>query len=492
MMKNDFSSAPRPIKDKEIIDVRIVDYAFAGKGIAKIPSDKGDYIVFVPNTFPGQLVRVRILKKKKRYSEATLLEIIERSPAEHVRSFCEISGAPYIYVDLQEQQHYKKKSALELYEKLGQIKDIHSRLDCFITSPLDFFYRNKMEYSFSCIGHNRETGEDIDGDFALGFKRRGTWWKVENLDYPSGLFDQEWESKLPEIRRYLHATNLPAWHPPQKIGFFRHLVVRKSFYTNQLLVNLVSSSQGIELFDGQQFGFFLQELFGDRIAGLQHTINDDVSDRSKLENGSSATIFGSSTIEEKIIDLSFNISMESFFQPNPKCAELFYQKAIDYALEEPLSNKHVFLDLFCGTGTIGQLLARQNQSIEVIGVDIIEQAILDAQENARKNKLDKEIRFFASDVGKFLRNYPEFNQQIACIILDPPRAGIAPKTLQKIIDLQADTIVYISCNPSTQARDAAILYQAGYRIDKLSLIDQFPHTGHIEALAKFVKEKIKD
>ncbi|MEY3586340.1 MAG: hypothetical protein RLZZ243_1404, partial [Bacteroidota bacterium] len=147
----------------------------------------------------------------------------------------------------------------------------------------------------------------------------------------------------------------------------------------------------------------------------------------------------------------------------------------------------VVMDLFCGTGTIGQLLAKRNPNVKIVGVDIIEKAIEDAKENAKKNGIHS-IDFYAADVGKFLKEYPNYQGNISCIVLDPPRAGIAPKTLQKVIDLGAQHIVYISCNPSTQARDANTLNEAGYVLEKYALADQFPHTGHIESIAKFVRK----
>lgn len=468
----------------EIITVRITGYAFGGNGVAKVPTENGDYVVFVGNAFPGQLVQAKVDVKKKRYCEAKLIQVIERSPVEVVSDFQEISGAPYIYVPIEEQKKAKIDSTLDVYRKLGYIKDIADKFDVFISSPSIYFYRNKMEYSFSSIEHNMETGEDIDDAFAVGFKRRGTWWKVENLAKPSGMFDEEWETKLIQIRDFLKATDLPAWHPPKKTGFFRHIIVRKSFEQNQLLVNLVTSSEDLEKFDVIAFGSYLQELFGDRIAGFQHTINDDVADRSKIENGSCKLIFGEPIVIEKLLGLSFEISMESFFQTNPKSAELLYTKALDYVFEEEVPENDIVMDLFCGTGTIGQLLATRRNDVRIVGVDIVEEAIKDARRNAKRNGLTT-VEFYAADVGKFLKEHPEFVGRITTIILDPPRAGIAPKTLRKVIDLGAKNIVYVSCNPSTQARDTDSLRKAGYELEKVSLVDQFPHTSHIEAIAKF-------
>ncbi len=470
----------------EIVELEIVDYAFGGRGIAKIPTEEGNFIVFVDNAFPGQTVSAKIATKRKKHAEANLIDVIKRSEFETETQFQEISGGPYVRIPLSIQGKYKQKSTLDAFSRLAGIKDIDSVFDSFIESPQAYFYRNKMEYSFSSIEHVPETGEELDEAFALGFKRRGTWWKVENLKKPSGLFDEQWETFLTKIQDYLKNTNLPAWHPPKKTGFYRHIVVRKSFYQNQLLINLVTSSEGLENFDRESFVSFILNGMGDRIAGIQHTINDNVADRAKIENGDNKLLYGKPVVTEKLVDLSFEISMESFFQTNPACAELLYNKALDYVFEEEIKSDKVVLDLFCGTGTIGQILAKRSNGIKVIGVDIVPEAIEDAKRNAQVNQL-KGLEFFAADVGKFLKEKPELTGKIATIILDPPRAGIAPKTLQKVIDLDAENIVYISCNPSTQARDTDTLIQAGYQLLKFSLADQFPHTGHIESIAKFQK-----
>lgn len=472
----------------EIVELEIVDYAFGGRGIARVETEDGFYVVFVDNTFPGQLVKAKIETKRKRHAEAKLLEVIRRSKDEVILPFQEISGGPYVYVPIALQEEYKKRSTLEVFSRISGIRDINERFDTFISSPNHFFYRNKMEYSFSCIEHDLETNEEKDDAFALGFKRRGTWWKVESLNKPSGLFDEQWETILKEVRQFLEKTGLPAWHPPKKEGFFRHIVVRKSFDQDQLLINLVTSSDGIDQFDVEAFSAFLQEKLGNRLAGFQHTINDNVADRSKIENGSWKLVYGNAVVIEKLLGLNFEISMESFFQTNPKSAEKLYTKALDYVFEETIPAGKVVMDLFCGTGTIGQILSTRKNDVEIVGVDIVPEAIEDAKRNAKRNGIEG-IQFYAADVGKFLKEHPEYIGNISTIILDPPRAGIAPKTLLKTIDLGAENIVYISCNPSTQARDADTLEKAGYTLEKITLVDQFPHTGHIESIAKFKKRK---
>lgn len=476
------------MKKGDILELTITDYAVGGKGICKVPTEKGDFVIFIENAFPGQVVKARVFNKRTKYAECKLIELLKRAPEETMElPYQEISGAPYLFVPIAIQEQVKKDAAMTVYRKIAGIKDVPERFDKFISSPVHFNYRNKMEYSFSCIEHDIHTDEVKDDSFALGSKHRGTWWKVENLYKESGLFDQQWENELYNIRTYLYNTGLPAWHPPKKHGFFRHFVVRKSFYQDKLLIHLVTSSESLEEFDIHAFSDYLRSILGERLAGFLHTVNDDVADRSKLENGVSKLIYGENKLIEKLNGLYFEISMESFFQTNPASAERLYNQALDYVFEDNEMDQKVVMDLFCGTGTIGQLLSKRSPNSEVVGVDIVPEAIADAKNNARKNGIDK-IKFFASDVGKFLKEYPQYVGKIGTIVLDPPRAGIAPKTLQKVIELQADRIVYISCNPATQARDTETLMEAGYDLEKLSLVDQFPHTSHLETIAKFVKK----
>lgn len=475
------------IKRGQTIELVIEDMAFGGKGIARLHDENGAFVLFVQNAFPGQKVLARIVKKRKKHAECSLLKVLERSPQEVESPYQEISGAPYIHVPPKLQEELKQKVTLEVYRRLGNLQNIEDLFDAFIPSPEHFHYRNKMEYSFSSIEHDIHTDEEIDDAFALGFKHRGTWWKVESLNKASGLFDEQWETFLKEFRNFLYKTGLPAWHPPRKEGFFRHIVVRKSFHEDKLLINLVTSSEGLKEFDLQAVGDFLQEKMGDRIAGFQHTINDNVADRAKIENGDCTLVFGKDHVIEELNGLLFEISMESFFQTNPKSAEQLYNKALDYVFEGKRSlNNKVVMDLFCGTGTIGQLLTQRTQDTKIIGVDIVEEAIADAQRNAKRNNIEG-VEFYAADVGKFLKAYPDYEGKIDTIVLDPPRAGIAPKTLLKVIQLGAERIVYISCNPATQARDIKTLEEYGYKTKKVSLVDQFPHTSHIEAIALFEK-----
>jgi len=474
------------VKKNQVLALKIEEYAFGGKGIAKIRSEEGDFVVFVPNTLPGQLVKVQISKSSKKYAEAKLIDVLDPSEDEVEVPFQDIPGAPYIQLPIELQHQYKKESTLSLFKRIGKVANIEDLFDEFVSSPNVFHYRNKMEYGFSAIGYDRIAKRDKD-EFTLGFKRRGIWWMGDNLNKDSGLFDKQMEDELMNIRSYCIETGLPPWHGPKREGFFRYFVVRKSFKTNELLCNLVTTSGDLDQFDLKKFAAFLKGIFGERLAGLLHTINDETGDRTIATAGSIDLVYGKDKIVEELLGLNFEISMKSFFQTNPKCAEKLYSKVIEYVLEDKTKvDNTVIMDLFCGTGTIGQIVASKSKNAKIVGVDIVASAIADAKKNAKRNHIAG-LQFYAADVGKFLVAHPEYKNKIKTIILDPARAGIAPKTLQKIIGLNADRMIYVSCNPATQARDTEILREAGYEIKKISLVDQFPHTAHIETVVLFEK-----
>lgn len=472
----------------QTIEILIEDYAFGGKGIGRIRNDLGEFVVFVPNTIPGQWVKAQVKKTSKKYAECKLLDVIQASKDELPTEFQDIPGAPYIQLPIHLQHQYKKDSTFELFKRIGQVPNIEDCFDEFIASPNIFHYRNKMEYGFSAIGYDRKNKTDKD-QFTLGFKRRGLWWLGDDLMKDSGLFDKQLEDNLHKIKDYCEATGLAPWHGPKREGFFRYFVVRKSYKTNQFLCNLVTTSKDLPAFDLEDFAQFLVKLFGVRVAGVMHTTNDETGDRTIATSGRSKLIYGQDKIVEELLHLNFEISMKSFFQTNPKSAEKLYSKVIEYTLENQKQlEDSVVLDLFCGTGTIGQILASKTRKVKVIGVDIVASAIEDAKENAKRNGVEG-LEFYAADVGKFLVQHPQFSRKINTLILDPARAGIAPKTLKKIIHLGAKRMVYVSCNPATQARDTVMLREAGYDIVKMSMVDQFPHTAHIETIVLFEKNE---
>ena len=461
----------------------IEDMAFGGKGIARVETEKGPFVVFVQNAFPGQVVDAQVAKCKARHAECRLLRVVEPADFEVDLPYQPIPGAPYATVPVEKQHEWKARTALDLYRKIGEVEDLDTLYQGFVPSPLDWHYRNKMEYSFSEIRHDLATDEKVD-DFGLGFKHRGTWWAVENLDADSGLFDALVESTLHKVREWCEATGLPAWHPPKREGFFRFLVVRKSYANDGLLVNLVTTSDAP--LDAEGFVECIRGLWGDRVKGILHTLNDEKGERVEAREGSSQVIWGDSTVTEVLHGLSFGISMGSFFQTNPTSAERLYAEVLALALEGVENRpQDVIMDLFCGTGTIGQLVAK-HANTPVVGVDVVPSAIEDAREAAKRNGLTG-VEFVAADAGKFLLENPEYQGKIHTVILDPPRAGISPKTLRKVMRLGAQRLVYVSCNPATQARDLVVLRAQGYALKSLKLVDQFPHTAHVEAVALIEK-----
>ena len=478
----------QPIKrGAHLEQVFIEELAFGGEGIAKMPTEQGDYVLFVKNSLPGQVVTAKVVKKKKRFAQCKLVRVEQPAPEEVAIDFQPIPGAPFARLPIAQQERYKETATLEMFKRLSGVDHIQALFEGYISSPSAWHYRNKMEYSFSTLVSELGTGNESQG-FALGFKRRGQWYAVEPLERDSGLFDAPFENALLELSCYLEETGLPAWDPGKSQGFFRFLVVRKSYAHDQLLLNLVTTSDGLAIFEAEyKAGWLdlLQAKFGSRLAGLIHTTNDEVGDAAKQPVSNTQLWYGQSKIVEQILGLSFEISMQSFFQTNPRCAERLYSKVIEYVRASlPEGQDTVAMDLFCGTGTIAQLLANDPQIQSVIGVDIVAQAIEDARQNAARNGI-KGITFYAADVRKFLYDYPQYKGKIGTIVLDPPRAGIAPKALRRVIELGAPSIVYVSCNPSTQARDTQTLMEAGYQLKRFCLVDQFPHTAHIESVALF-------
>ena len=474
------------IKKKERIKIHIDDIVYGGNGISKQEHKKSDnFVVFVKNGIEGQIVLAEIKKLKPNYAEAVIIKIIKKSELQKKRPYQKISGAPYYDLDIKYQRNKKRDLVFEVFEKIGNIKNIKKYYDQFIASPKTWHYRNKMEYAFSSIIYDKKKDCDVD-EFGLGFKKANTWWMVENLDKDSGLFDKAWENSLKEIREFCAQTKLPAWNIPQKKGFFRNLNIRKSYQANKLLIELVTSSEQVEKFNVKSFVTKILAIHENRIEGIIHTINDNISDRIDYKKAKSKVVFGQNIINEKILNLNFEIYMSSFFQTNPLCAEKLYAKVIEYSTIEMNSKKPVILDLFCGTGTIAQMIAQKKNNVKVIGVDIVSSAIENAKKSANKNQINN-VEFYTLDIGDFLFEHPDLKDKIHTVIVDPPRPGVSKKSLKKIINLNCDNIIYVSCNPSTQARDIKILMEYGYIIKKFSIADQFPHTHHIETIFMLVK-----
>lgn len=469
------------MKKGELVTGKISSMAFGGKGIIK---HEDSFVIFVENGILGQCLEVRIHKKKKSYAEAKITRIIESSPFEQEHPYQATPGAPWISLPLQKQVEIKREQVFDLFLKFARI-DLNLFVDEVSTSPQPWFYRNKMEYSFGPTDESYTEDKEekkiwSHTGFGLGSKKRGQFWLVENLEKPSGLFDKDLEKSIQTIRQWCEDTNLPVYNQRTHTGFWRYFVVRKSFAEDKFLLNIVTNKDTENIFDTKAFTEFLTKLpWGDRIQGITWTQSTSVGDTTTRYE-SREQLFGQDRFTEYMSELAFEVSLDSFFQPNIFSAEKIYAKVGEY-VSVPEGGK-VF-DLFCGTGTIGQIIAKQHPNSEVIGVDIVESSIENARKNAERNNLTN-VTFYANDAGKWMKEHPELTQNIHTIIVDPPRAGIGPKSLEKIIGIQPQNIIYVSCNPATQARDVSTLKEAGYKLEKCSLIDQFPHTPHVECIAK--------
>ena len=339
-----------------------------------------------------------------------------------------------------------------------------------VPSPLSYEYRNKMEFSF---------GNAVkDGPLTLGLHKKGSFYDI--MEVPEcRIVDRDFRAVLTETLAVCREYRLGFYHKMTHIGYLRHLLVRKAAHTGEMLVDLVTSSQAPE-----DEAKFLQE-FTERVlrsvsqgtvVSVLHTVNDSLSDT--IQNDRTDILYGRDYIEEILLGLHFNISAFSFFQTNSKGAERLYEKAREFVGE---TKDKVIYDLYSGTGTIAQLLAPVAK--KVIGVEIIAEAVEAAKENAKKNGLDN-CDFLAGDVLKML---DEIMEKPDFIVLDPPRDGIHPKALAKIIDYGVDKLLYISCKPTSLARDLAVLQEEGYRVEKAAAVDMFAQTYHCETICLLKK-----
>ncbi len=469
------------IKKGQILELKIQDLAFGGKGIAKVDA----FMIFIDGALPGQVVEAKISLKKRRHAEGKILRVLQRAADEVLLDFQETPGAPWMGLPIEIQQQHKKSQVFELFKRLAQT-DLEPLFDEYIESPEIWFYRNKMEYSFGPTDEHPTTpsliqegpkGAWTHTGFGLGSKKRGQFWLVQNLQKPSGLFDQAFENIIPKIRTLCEASKLPAYNTRKNQGFWRQLTVRKSFSKAHFLVEIITTVDETQAQNIEALAELLKSELGERIQGFCWTQSNDLGNASH-HYVSRNFLFGEAKITENINNLDFDISLDSFFQTNIFSAEKLYKK-----VEEYVSGGDEILELFSGTGTISQIMARQNPHTKITSVEIIKSAVEDAEANAAKNGIHN-INFVCDDVTKFMK---EYEGRPPTVILDPPRAGISPKALRSIIDFRPQEIIYVSCNPATLARDTEILREQ-YELKKFSLVDQFPHTSHVECVGKFVKK----
>ena len=443
------------MKKNEIIEFIIDRVDFPNKGHAIY---NGEQLRF-KGGIAEQKVQARVHRNRKDYVEVKILDVIEKAPIQTEFAcphFGSCGGCTYQGLSYENELKYKESQIKQLFQSEGL--DIN-----FLGiegSPVVEGYRNKMEYTFG--------DEFKDGPLSLGLHKKGRFYEVVNVEH-CNIVDSDFTTILLDTLNHFQELNTKFYNKRNHQGFLRHFVVRKASSTGEILLNLVTSSQG--QIDREAFVTMLMalELKGN-IKGILHTTNDGLSDTVQADKID--LLYGQDYITEELLGLKFNISPFSFFQTNTFGAEKLYTMAREFAGD--IDDKVVF-DLYSGTGTIAQIMAPVAK--KVIGIEIVEEAVEMARENAKINGLDN-AEFIAGDV---LQAVDTLTIEPDLIIIDPPRDGIHPKAINKIIDFNPETFVYVSCNPVTLVRDLKIFMERGYRVEKAKCMDQFPRTPHVEA-----------
>lgn len=453
----------KTMKKKDYFEGIIEKVDFPNKGIAL--TEEGER-VHVSNVIEGQKIKGVVTKKRKGKMSGIVLELLEKSPDE-IAPLCEVfgkcGGCLYQTLPYDKQLALKEKQVLEMMNSLN----IEFNYEGILESPKLTAYRNKMEYSF---------GDSFkDGPLALGLHRRASTYDIVDTT-TCILVDEDFNKILKATLELFQAEGLDYFSKKTHLGFLRHLIIRKGEKTNELLINLVTTSQ--KSYSLTKWIDMLNSLtLTNSIVGVLHTINDDIADAVKVTE--LHLLFGRDYFYEKLFDMSFKISPFSFFQTNTLGAEVLYSKVRDYVGET--KDKIVF-DLYSGTGTITQMLAPIAK--KAVGVEIVEEAVKAAKENAHLNGLNN-CEFIAGDVLKVI---DELKDKPDIIVLDPPRDGIHPKALKKIIDFGVDQLVYVSCKPTSLVRDLEVLLQNGYRVERLSCVDMYVYTPHVECCVLLKKK----
>ena len=450
------------MKKGEIFEGKVVKTEFPNKGIIYIDDNK----IVVKNALEGQTVRFSISKKRKDKIEGRLLEVIAPSEQECARSGCShfgiCGGCTYQNLPYETQLALKKRQVEELIRKAGfdfAIEDIYG-------SPITTGYRNKMEFTFG--------DEEKDGPLALGMHKKNSFYDIVTLR-DCQIVDPDFNTLLQAILSYFQSVNATFYHKMRHEGFLRHLVMRRSVKTGDILINLVTTTQGT--LDEEAFVQMLTSTKIDgKIVGILHTLNDNLAD--VVQSDETRLLHGQDYFYEYLFDMRFKISPFSFFQTNTLGAEVLYGKVREYVGE---TKDKLIYDLYTGTGTIAQMMAPVAR--KVVGVEIVEEAVEAAKKNAVDNKLNN-CEFIAGDVLKVVDNLTE---KPDIIVLDPPRDGINPKALKKIINFGVDEMVYVSCKPTSLMRDLVILKEAGYKVRRCCLVDLFPSTVHVETVCLLSK-----
>ena len=455
------------MKKGEIYEGIIEKVDFPNKGYVNIDGEK----VIVKNGIPGQKVRFMINKKRSGRSEGRLLEVLEDSPLEVREPVCKIfpacGGCMYQTMSYEEQLKMKETQVKGLLqEAVGSDTDLH--WEGIHGSPIEFGYRNKMEFSFG--------DEYKDGPLSLGLHKKGSTYDVLTAS-DCKLVHPDMTAILSSVLDFFTELGAVHYKKMQHTGYLRHLLLRRGVTSGEILVHVITTSQAEYDYAPLVSRLLALPLEG-KIVGIMHIINDSLSD--VVQSDETRLLYGQDYFYETLLGLRFKISTFSFFQPNSLAAEVLYSIVRDYIGDT--KDKEVF-DLYSGTGTIAQLLA--SVAKEVIGVEIVEEAVEAAKVNAALNGLTN-CRFIAGDVLKVL---DDLTEKPDMIILDPPRDGIHPKALPKILAYGVENIVYISCKPTSLARDLPAFLAAGYEVQRSCSVDQFCETVHVETVVLLSHKK---
>ena len=455
------------MKKGEIYEGIIEKVDFPNKGYVNIDGEK----VIVKNGIPGQKVRFMINKKRSGRAEGRLLEILENSTLEVREPVCKIfpacGGCMYQTMSYEEQLKMKETQVKGLLqEAVGIGTDLH--WEGIHGSPIEFGYRNKMEFSFG--------DEYKDGPLSLGLHKKGSTYDVLTAS-DCKLVHPDMTAILSSVLDFFTELGAVHYKKMQHTGYLRHLLLRRGVTSGEILVHVITTNQAEYDYAPLVSRLLALPLEG-KIVGIMHIINDSLSD--VVQSDETRLLYGQDYFYETLLGLRFKISTFSFFQPNSLAAEVLYSIVRDYIGDT--KDKEVF-DLYSGTGTIAQLLV--SVAKEVIGVEIVEEAVEAAKVNAALNGLTN-CRFIAGDVLKVL---DDLTEKPDMIILDPPRDGIHPKALPKILAYGVENIVYISCKPTSLARDLPAFLAAGYEVQRSCSVDQFCETVHVETVVLLSHKK---
>lgn len=450
------------MKKGQIFEGIIEKVEFPNKGKVYVPEE--DRYVIVKNGIPGQKVKFIVNKFKSGNAEGRLLEVLEKSEKETRTPVCSIfpacGGCMYQTMSYEDQMQMKGEQVRKILES-AMAPGKTFTFEGVKASPKEFGYRNKMEFSFG--------DEYKDGPLSLGLHKKGSTYDVLTAS-DCKLVHQDMNKILMCVLEYFQNLGASYYKKMQHIGYLRHLLLRRGDTTGEILINLVTTTQEDYDLTPLVEQLLTLQLEG-KIVGILHILNDSLSD--VVQSDETKVLYGQDFFYENLLGLEFKITPFSFFQPNSRGAEVLYTIVRDYIGD--IHDMTVF-DLFSGTGTISQVLAPVAK--EVIGVEIIEEAVEAAKENAARNGLEN-CRFIAGDVFKVL---DDIEEKPDVIVLDPPRDGIHPKALPKILDYGVDTIVYISCKVTSLARDLAMFQARGYEVVKAVAVDQFCETVHVETV----------